>query len=647
MLRLRPPPWALLLAAALCNALLLLAVLLFSSSDFTRTCATLNRRLHHPDEPRPRALLAALPGSGSGYLRAALQAATGQFTGAVGRADPAPSFPLKGGTERVLLVASPHLNNSGVAAERVVHLVRNPFAHVATAFMLSEAGARYKRTHRLPRDEWEQHVWHSAIAWRAHVQHWRAARGDRPYLLVRYEDLVAHRHATLRTVLRFLDVDADAAPKRVACAAKLRVPALADHLELFSNAQRRWLHEFTRVERAALAYNASVPLTSRRDFIVPGTSDMGFPLQCRPTSVFSRAIDALHATLRDASERSRREETAEARERRLSGPPLLLSWNRDDWMGWLRPGGFFSEWQGVHITKRPSRCRWSRDRAELGAAAMVLFSAIRHQNTHQSEWCNATHDLPTWRGHWQTWGALNYETAQQFSILSHERHAALYDVRIGWERTAHFGISMNCPFPTNRTERDPPPPKRPDRLVAYFASRCFAQERDAYAAELMRHIPVDSYGQCLNNRRLLADEERRWPRNWGAKIEALSTYYFTLAFENAEYEHWVTEKMPQAVFAGTVPVYWGAPDVHLFAPGPRAVIRTADFASPRHLAAYLHYLVQNQTAYAEYFEWKQAPELSAGWREHRANCAFFAQEKICDAAIARQQAERDEWATRR
>lgn len=66
-------------------------------------------------------------------------------------------------------------------------------------------------------------------------------------------------------------------------------------------------------------------------------------------------------------------------------------------MGWLRQESFFSEWQGVTITKSPSKCLWSKDRALLKRATVVLFSAIRHQNTHHNEWCNERHDLPRWK----------------------------------------------------------------------------------------------------------------------------------------------------------------------------------------------------------------------------------------------------------
>lgn len=646
-LQLRPPPWTLLLAAALCNAMLLLFFLLASPDDVRRTCPTLIRNVQYHAERLPIAL-ATHAGGGSGYMRVLLQVATGIYTGSNTRLDAAPPFHLErhhGQVGHTLVVATANLTyalSSEVEARKVVHLVRNPFAQIVAAFLLTRAGDHYRRSRTLKREDWERFVLHAAHAWRRHARYWLQLRRDEthPYMLVHYEDLFSSssRRATLDALLKFLDVEAPA--KRLMCAMQVRLPVLRDFMELFSNAQRRWLMQFTRVERALLGYNFSVPLSSRVDYIVPGESDMGHALHCRPSSVFSRSIRQLHARLAQTREHSRHSESRTEREQRLNEAPLVLSWNRDDWMGWLKQESFFSEWQGVNITKHASKCRWSRDRDELKRATVVLFSAIRHQNTHQERWCDEPHELPTWRGHWQRWGAVNYETPQQFSLLNHEGHAALYDWRVGWEKHADFAISMNCPFPTSRSLTDAPPRKEPTHVAAYFASRCIAEDRDAYVAQLMQYMEVHSYGACLNNRRLPEDEERRWPRNWGAKIATLSTYYFALAFENGEFEHWVTEKMPQAIYAGTVPVYWGAPDVQHFAPGPHSVIRTADFASPRELAAYLVYLTKNSTAYEEYFAWKQGP-ISAGWQEHRNNCAFFAQEKICDAAIELQRAERE------
>jgi alpha(1,3/1,4) fucosyltransferase len=50
------------------------------------------------------------------------------------------------------------------------------------------------------------------------------------------------------------------------------------------------------------------------------------------------------------------------------------------------------------------------------------------------------------------------------------------------------------------------------------------------------------------------------------KAATLGGYTFALCFENSALEGWVTEKIFDCFFAGTVPVYWGAPDVERWVP---------------------------------------------------------------------------------
>jgi hypothetical protein len=46
-----------------------------------------------------------------------------------------------------------------------------------------------------------------------------------------------------------------------------------------------------------------------------------------------------------------------------------------------------------------------------------------------------------------------------------------------------------------------------------------------------------------------------------SKAEVLGRYKFALCFENSILKGWLTEKIFDCFFAGTVPVYWGAPDI--------------------------------------------------------------------------------------
>ena len=51
-----------------------------------------------------------------------------------------------------------------------------------------------------------------------------------------------------------------------------------------------------------------------------------------------------------------------------------------------------------------------------------------------------------------------------------------------------------------------------------------------------------------------------------SKSETLGKYKFALCFENSILKGWITEKIFDCFFAGTVPVYWGAPDVTDYIP---------------------------------------------------------------------------------
>jgi hypothetical protein len=51
-----------------------------------------------------------------------------------------------------------------------------------------------------------------------------------------------------------------------------------------------------------------------------------------------------------------------------------------------------------------------------------------------------------------------------------------------------------------------------------------------------------------------------------SKAATLGQYRFAICFENMVLKGWMTEKLFDCFFAGTVPVYWGAPDVTDYVP---------------------------------------------------------------------------------
>jgi hypothetical protein len=71
-----------------------------------------------------------------------------------------------------------------------------------------------------------------------------------------------------------------------------------------------------------------------------------------------------------------------------------------------------------------------------------------------------------------------------------------------------------------------------------------------------------------------------------SKSEVLGQYNFAICFENMILKGWMTEKLFDCFFAGTVPVYWGAPDVTERVP-PECFVDMRRFSGYDELRRYL------------------------------------------------------------
>jgi hypothetical protein len=84
-----------------------------------------------------------------------------------------------------------------------------------------------------------------------------------------------------------------------------------------------------------------------------------------------------------------------------------------------------------------------------------------------------------------------------------------------------------------------------------------------------------------------------------SKAETLARYTFSLCFENSILKGWTTEKIFDCFFAGTVPVYWGAPDIEEHIPR-ECFIDMRRFSGYPELKDYLKSLTHQQIkAYRE------------------------------------------------
>jgi hypothetical protein len=88
-------------------------------------------------------------------------------------------------------------------------------------------------------------------------------------------------------------------------------------------------------------------------------------------------------------------------------------------------------------------------------------------------------------------------------------------------------------------------------------------------------------------RRLLAPRFPSYRGPVATKGDVLSRYRFTICFENArDIEGYITEKLFDCLLAGTIPVYWGAPNITDHVPA-NCFIDFRDFASYEELYEHL------------------------------------------------------------
>jgi hypothetical protein len=67
------------------------------------------------------------------------------------------------------------------------------------------------------------------------------------------------------------------------------------------------------------------------------------------------------------------------------------------------------------------------------------------------------------------------------------------------------------------------------------------------------------------------------------KAEFLRKHRFNIACENSDSPGYITEKLIDPLLAGSVPIYWGAPDVRLDF-DPRCMVNVSDYGSLDELA---------------------------------------------------------------
>jgi hypothetical protein len=98
------------------------------------------------------------------------------------------------------------------------------------------------------------------------------------------------------------------------------------------------------------------------------------------------------------------------------------------------------------------------------------------------------------------------------------------------------------------------------KFCGFVSGNGGSQSRNRMFELLSHYKKVDSAGPLFNNIGHII------PRGHEAqlhKMHFLKDYRFNLCYENSSYPGYVTEKLPHARIAGTLPIYWGSPVVDM------------------------------------------------------------------------------------
>lgn len=120
-----------------------------------------------------------------------------------------------------------------------------------------------------------------------------------------------------------------------------------------------------------------------------------------------------------------------------------------------------------------------------------------------------------------------------------------------------------------------------------------AKLRQKFFNLLSKYKIIDSPGKACNNM-VHHVSSTRWDSP--VKIDFLSNYKFTIAFENSSYPGYISEKIIHTFQANSVPIYWGDPDITIDF-NPESFINIHSFNTLKEAIDYIIFLDNNDEAY--------------------------------------------------
>jgi hypothetical protein len=196
----------------------------------------------------------------------------------------------------------------------------------------------------------------------------------------------------------------------------------------------------------------------------------------------------------------------------------------------------------------------------------------------------------------QIWVAWYDQPEENYYWLADDEAKELFDLRMTYKQEA------DIIYPKYRIDhfasfsRQDDVERKMDKAFLFLPDQFSGSEQNEYLKELMKYTEIDLFGSFCNNIKL-----SDYP---GKMSDLYRNYKFIIALENFRDSDYVTEVFYNPILSGSVPVYWGAPNIKDYAPGKDCFVNVQQFESPKALADFINECYQDDSLYSKFFEWR-------------------------------------------
>lgn len=188
-------------------------------------------------------------------------------------------------------------------------------------------------------------------------------------------------------------------------------------------------------------------------------------------------------------------------------------------------------------------------------------------------------------------------TPNEIDSESHYQHSNI----IGYNGMKQYLSGQEIPLHIQSYKKYPK-----TKFCAFLYRNSRPRHRKRFCLALMKYKRVDCLGEVLRNNDLITvkEEAAKEDKNFSWEEQQLSIYKdykFSIAFENSSDLGYVTEKITQALLVGSIPIYWGAPDVEDYI-NSAAFIHVRNFKSYQACIDYVREVDQNPELYQKYLD---------------------------------------------